>query len=110
MGEGEIDRARLLGKVSEPCWVSTMATYLPAQPLVDALVHTVHHRAGASLLQIRDVVVLASWAVGGLPSASILFRWEPHRPLGTRPCRARQREHGYSRSKCRGGLQQVDLL
>ncbi|MHB1929393.1 MAG: ABC transporter permease [Acidimicrobiales bacterium] len=79
----------VLGTISEPHWLATLATYLPAQPLIDALVHTVHHAAGAALLPIRDVVVLASWAVGGLLAASILFRWEPHRPTRRRVARGR---------------------
>jgi ABC-2 type transport system permease protein len=79
----------VLGTISEPHWLSTLATYLPAQPLIDALVHTVHHTAGAPLLPTRDVVVLACWAVGGILAAVILFRWEPHRPTRRRVTRGR---------------------
>jgi ABC-2 type transport system permease protein len=79
----------VLGSISEPHWLSTLATYLPAQPLIDALAHTVRHTAGAPFLPTHAVVVLACWAVGGILAASILFRWEPHRPVRRRIARAK---------------------
>ncbi len=77
----------LFTNISEPHWLSTFATYLPAQPLIDAVTHAVRHTAGAPFLPIRDVIVLACWAIGGLLAAIVLFRWEPHRPTQRRAAR-----------------------
>jgi len=75
----------VLGNLSEPHWLSTLATYLPAQPLIDALGHAVRHDPGNHILPARDMIVLAAWAAGGLVAAVALFRWEPHRPTKRRP-------------------------
>jgi ABC-2 type transport system permease protein len=72
--------------ISEPHWLSTAATYLPAQPLVDAVTRAVH-APGAPFLGARDMIVLACWAVGGLIAAIGLFRWQPHRPRQRRAAR-----------------------
>lgn len=80
----------LFTNISEPHWLSTFATYLPAQPLIDAVTHAVRHAAGAPFLPIRDVIVLACWAIGGLLAAIALFRWEPHRPRQRRVARITQ--------------------
>jgi ABC-2 type transport system permease protein len=72
-----------------PHWLTTLASDLPAQPMVDALTSSLRHRAGAPFLPGRDVAVLVAWAVAGLVAAGILFRWEPHRPTVKRPARAR---------------------
>ena len=80
----------LFTNISEPHWLSTLATYLPAQPLIDAMTHAVRHTAGAPFLPVRDVIVLASWAAGGLLGAIVLFRWEPHRPTQRRAARIQQ--------------------
>jgi ABC-2 type transport system permease protein len=77
-----------LFRISEPSWLSTLATYLPAQPLIDAVTRAVQHTAGAPFLPTHDVIVLACWAVGSLVAAVLLFRWEPHRPTQRRPARA----------------------
>ncbi|MHB1444849.1 MAG: ABC transporter permease [Acidimicrobiales bacterium] len=80
----------LLTNLSEPHWLSAFATYLPAQPLIDAVTHAVRHPAGAAFLPVRDVIVLACWAIGGLLAAIFLFRWEPHRPTQRRAARIQQ--------------------
>jgi ABC-2 type transport system permease protein len=77
----------VLFSISEPRWLSTLATYLPAQPVIDAATHAARHTPGASFLPARDMIVLASWAVAGLLAAVILFRWEPHRPTQRRAAR-----------------------
>jgi ABC-2 type transporter len=70
----------VLFSISEPHWLYTLSTYLPAQPLVDAVTNAVRQAPGTPFLDQRDVIVLASWAVGGLLAAVLVFRWEPHRP------------------------------
>lgn len=65
--------------INEPHWLSTLASYLPAQPLVDALTHAAQHAPGRTILPSRDLLVLAGWAAGGLATAIVSFRWEPHR-------------------------------
>ena len=77
----------IFGAISEPHWLSTIASYLPAQPLVDAVASALQHTAGHPLLPARDLVVLAAWAVAGLAAAIATFRWEPHRPAQRRPAR-----------------------
>jgi ABC-2 type transport system permease protein len=77
----------VLFTISEPHWLSTLASDLPIQPLIDAATHAVRHTPGAPFLPIRDVIVLASWAVGGLLTSVIVFRWEPHRPTQRRAAR-----------------------
>jgi ABC-2 type transport system permease protein len=72
----------------EPHWLATLASYLPAQPLIDGVTHALHHTAGAPLLPARDVIVLAAWAVAGLAAAIALFRWEPYRPSQRRAARS----------------------
>ncbi len=77
----------VLFTITEPHWLSTLATYLPAQPLIDAVIRSVRHSPGAPFLPARDMIVLACWAVGGLLAAVLLFRWEPHRPVQRRAAR-----------------------
>ena len=77
-----------LGPVSSlPQWLTTIASYLPAEPLISAVSHAVQHGQGAMPLPGRDIVVLAVWAVGGLLAAVALFRWEPHRRTQRRAAR-----------------------
>jgi ABC-2 type transport system permease protein len=78
----------IFGAISEPHWLSTLASYLPAEPLVQALTGALGHTAGHSWFAGRDLVVLAVWAVVGLGIAELTFRWEPHRPTQRRPDRA----------------------
>jgi ABC-2 type transport system permease protein len=75
------------GGISEPHWLSTLASYLPAQPLVHALAISLGHTGGHALFATRDLVVLAAWAAAGLAVAVSTFRWEPHRPAQPRPAR-----------------------
>lgn len=78
----------VLFSLNEPHWLSTLVTYLPAQPMIAAATNAVHHGPGVPFIPGRDAAVLAAWAVGGLLVAILVFRWEPHRPrghAGTRP-------------------------
>jgi ABC-2 type transport system permease protein len=75
-----------LGSISEPHWLSTIASYLPAQPLV----HAAGTALGHATMSARDIVVLAGWAIVGIAVAVVTFRWEPHRPTQRRPARAPQ--------------------
>jgi ABC-2 type transport system permease protein len=88
----------IFGTGSQPRWLSTIASYLPAQPLVHALAISLGHTAGHALLPVRDLLVLAAWAVGGLAVAAATFRWEPHRPTRPRPARATRRPDPDDRS------------
>jgi ABC-2 type transport system permease protein len=81
----------LFGAISEPHWLSTIATYLPAQPLAHAVGVALGHAAGHTLLPARDLAVLAAWAVAGIAVAVATFRWEPHRPSQHRPPRPARR-------------------
>ena len=78
----------VLGAISEPHWLSTLATYLPAKPLAEAASSALHHAHGAPLLPGHDLLILAVWAAVGLAAAIVTFRWEPHRPATKRPARA----------------------
>lgn len=73
-----------------PGWLATMASYLPAEPLVDALRHALQTGPVGPALPARDVLLLLAWAAGGLLLASLLFRWDPHRPVQRRPVQERQ--------------------
>jgi ABC-2 type transport system permease protein len=72
-----------------PRWLTTLASDLPAQPMVGALTSSLRHTAGGPFLPGRDVAVLVAWVVAGLAAAAVLFRWEPHRPAVKRPARSR---------------------
>jgi ABC-2 type transport system permease protein len=69
----------VFGAISEPNWLHTISTYLPAQPLIAAVTAALNHTAGRPLLPGRDLIVLAAWAGCGLAAALLLFRWEPTR-------------------------------
>jgi ABC-2 type transport system permease protein len=79
----------VLFPLSEPHWLSTLVSYLPAQPMVDAARNAVHHGPGVPFIPARDAAVLAAWAVGGLLVASLTFRWEPHRSRSRARTRAK---------------------
>jgi ABC-2 type transport system permease protein len=64
-----------------PHWLSTVMSYLPAQPMIDAVNSALQH-SGA--LPGRDLAVLAAWALGGLLVSVRCFRWDPHRPRHAR--------------------------
>ena len=61
-------------------------SYLPAQPMIDAVNHALQHPAGQFGLALpgRDPVVLAAWALGGLLLSVRFFQWDPHRPRHAR--------------------------
>ena len=52
-------------------------SYLPAQPMIDAVTRALQPSASMSG---RDLAVLAAWAVGGLLLSVRFFRWDPTRP------------------------------
>jgi len=83
----------VLFSISEPHWLSTLVSYLPAQPMIDAMRNAVHHGPGVPFIPVRDAAVLAAWAAGGLLVAIFGFRWEPHRPRGHAGTRARTGTH-----------------
>jgi ABC-2 type transport system permease protein len=58
-------------------WLSTTMSYLPAQPMIDAVNRALGQSGG---LPVRDLAVLAAWALGGLLLSVQFFRWDPHRP------------------------------
>jgi ABC-2 family transporter len=45
-----------------PHWLNTLMSYLPAQPMIDAVTRALQPSAG---LSGRDLAVLAAWALGG---------------------------------------------
>lgn len=77
----------IFGAISEPRWLSTIASYLPAQPFAHAVGTALGHAAGQAWLPARDLAVLAAWAIAGIAMAVATFRWEPHRPTQRRPAR-----------------------
>jgi ABC-2 type transport system permease protein len=65
---------------TEPGWLTAVLSYLPAQPLVDAVTGALRHAGGVPPLPARDLLVLACWGAVGLTAAVRFFRWEPTRP------------------------------
>ena len=61
-------------------------SYLPAQPMIDAVTRALEPGAGqfGSALSGRDLAVLAAWAAGGLLLSVRFFQWDPHRPRHAR--------------------------
>jgi len=66
-----------------PHWLTTAMTYLPAQPLIDAISGVMQHASGP-LMSAHDMVVLVGWAVGCLLISVWFFAWDPHRPAHAR--------------------------
>jgi ABC-2 type transport system permease protein len=64
-----------------PHWLSTVMSYLPAQPMIDAVNHALGRSPG---LPARDLAVLAAWTLGGLLVSVRFFSWDPHRPRHAR--------------------------
>lgn len=72
------------GPVSNlPGWVGTAVTYLPAQPMIDAITRGLAG-AGGGLFPVHDYVVLGCWLAGGLVASLLFFRWDPSRPRHSR--------------------------
>ncbi|HEY7881035.1 MAG TPA: ABC transporter permease [Streptosporangiaceae bacterium] len=69
-----------------PDWLNTAMSYLPAQPMIDAVTRALQSSAGqpGPGLSGRDLAVLAAWALGGLLVSVRFFRWDPHRPRHAR--------------------------
>jgi len=69
-----------------PHWLNTAMSYLPAQPMIDAVTRALQSSAGqpGPGLSGRDLAVLAAWALGGLLVSVRFFRWDPHRPRHAR--------------------------
>jgi ABC-2 type transport system permease protein len=72
---------------SLPHWLTTAVTYLPAQPMIDAIQRVLLHSGGA-LMSTHDLAVLAAWVAGGLLVSFRFFSWDPHRPGHARQARA----------------------
>jgi ABC-2 type transport system permease protein len=69
-----------------PHWLNTLMSYLPAQPMIDAVTRALEPAASGSGLVLpgRDLAVLAAWAAGGLLLSVRFFQWDPHRPRHAR--------------------------
>ena len=69
-----------------PHWLNTLMSYLPAQPMIDAVTRALEPSAAQSgpALSGRDLAVLAAWAAGGLLLSVRFFQWDPHRPRHAR--------------------------
>jgi hypothetical protein len=60
-------------------------SYLPAQPMIDAVTRALEPAAsGAGLVLPGRDLVLATWAAGGLLLSVRFFQWDPHRPRHAR--------------------------
>lgn len=73
-----------------PGAVTTAMTYLPAQPLIDAVTRVLEHSSGAPV-SAHDLAVLAGWAAGCLLVSLWFFQWDPHRPAHARHSRGSTR-------------------
>jgi len=66
-----------------PHWLTTAMTYLPAQPLINAISGVMQNASGP-LISAHHLAVLVGWAVGGLLISVWFFAWDPHRPRHAR--------------------------
>jgi ABC-2 type transport system permease protein len=75
---------------SEPSWLATLMSYLPAEPVIHGMTRALRYAAGEGgpALAGRDLAVLAAWVVVGTIGSAWLFRWEP-RVAGKRRRRAK---------------------
>jgi ABC-2 type transport system permease protein len=73
-----------------PHWLNTLMSYLPAQPMIDAVTRALEPAAGGSgfVLPGHDLAVLAAWAAGSLLLSVRFFEWDPHRARHARSARA----------------------
>jgi hypothetical protein len=69
-----------------PHWLNTLMSYLPAEPMIDAVTRALQPSAG---LSGRDLAVLAAWALSGLLLSVRFFQWDPHRPRHARAAGAK---------------------
>jgi ABC-type Na+ efflux pump permease subunit len=68
-----------------PHWLTTALSYLPVQPVVDAVIHALQYSGGGlALMSAREFAVLVGWAVGCLLLSVRFFRWNPARPAHAR--------------------------
>jgi ABC-2 type transport system permease protein len=75
----------VLGPLSgEPHWLTTLASYLPAEPVIGTVGRALRH---VPVFSTHDLLALAAWVIVGLAVASARFRWEPYRPAQHRPAR-----------------------
>jgi ABC-2 type transport system permease protein len=64
-----------------PHWLNTLMSYLPAQPMIDAVTRALAHTGGGvPLMSGHDLAVLVGWTIGGLLISARFFQWDPHRP------------------------------
>ena len=68
----------------QPHWLTTLAGYLPAQPMIDATARALGHTSGPPVVPGYDLAVLAVWAAAGLVASPMVFRWVPNRPAHRR--------------------------
>jgi hypothetical protein len=59
---------------SEPGWLATAVSYLPAEPVVDGAARALR---GLGAFTAHDALVLLAWAAAGLLVAPRWFAWEP---------------------------------
>jgi ABC-2 type transport system permease protein len=76
---------------SQPHWLTTLASYLPAQPMIDAATRALQHTSGPPVVPGQDLVVLAGWTIAGVVASLVLFRWEPSRPAQRRTTKGSDR-------------------
>lgn len=77
------------GVHGEPGWLTTMISYLPVQPVIHDASRVLYVSGGGSPMTVRDLAVLAGWALGALLLSHRHFRWDP---------RTAGRRHGRSAS------------
>jgi ABC-2 type transport system permease protein len=71
----------VFGSISgQPHWLNSIASYLPAEPVINAATRALQYSAGKPLFSGHDIVVLCCWLAGSLIAARVLFRWQPSRP------------------------------
>ena len=69
----------------EPAWLARLVSYLPAQPLIDAVAVALRGAGtGPGPFPGRDLAVLGAWAAVGLLVSVRFFRWNPQRPSRAR--------------------------
>ena len=75
-----------------PGWITTLMSYLPATPLIDAATRALQYTgSGLAPIPARDVAVVAAWIAAGLAGSLLLFRWDPSRPRHARRSPAEDR-------------------